>query len=498
MSAIRKQSILSTLVIYAGFGVGLLNTYFFTKEGLFSEEEFGLYNAFIAIANLLASAANLGAPYFIYKFYPYYRDHLRFDKNDQLIVSLMLGAMGCIAAISAGIWLEPLVIKKYATNAPQLVNYYHWTFLLGAGLLLFNILEAWNWQQQRAATSHFLKEAGWRTFVLLLIGGFSWGCIKNYDTFIKLFSLSYPLIALLLLLTLLYRKQLPMGKPLSNVSRRLKGSITRYTTFTYSGTLLFTIAQVFDTILIASVLSNAMSKVALYSLAQNVASLVQVPQRGVAAASVAPLSTAWKQKDMRTISQIYQRSSINQLIVGAGLLVLLLINYKDVVSTFELKSTYLQAFSVLVFLGLTKLIDMGTGINSQIIVTSPKWRFEFNSGILLLFIMLPLSYWLTKKYGITGTAIAQLISIGCYNLVRLFFIWKEFGLQPFSKKTLYALLLAAGAWTLCYFLFNDSSGWSALILRSLTFMAVYLFGVYRLQLTPDVAELMDTLRKRFR
>jgi O-antigen/teichoic acid export membrane protein len=498
MSAIRKQSILSTLVIYAGFGVGLLNTYLFTKQGLFTTEEFGLYNAFIAIATLLAAAANLGAPFFIYKFYPYYRDHLRFEKNDQLTVSLILGILGCTAAIAAGIWLEPIVIKKYATNAPQLVNYYHWTFILGAGLLFFNILEAWNLQQQRAPTSHFLKEAIWRLFVLVLIGCFAWGLLSSYDSFIKLFAFSYPFIALLLLLILLIRRQAPFGRPFSKVSHRFKGIVSRYTAFTYSGSLIFTIAQVFDTILIASVLSNAMSKVALYSLAQNIASLVQVPQRSVVATSIAPLSRAWKEKDMTTIARIYQRSSINQLIVGAGLLVLLVINFTDAVLTFQLKPTYVEAFSVLVLLGLTKLVDMGTGVNSQIIVTSPKWRFEFISCVMLLIIMLPLSYWFTKKEGIIGTALVQLFSIGCYNLVRIFFLWKEYGLQPFSKKTLYALLLAAGAWTLCYLLFNDSSGWSALILRSLTFMTVYLFGVYRLQLTPDVAELMDTLRKRFR
>ncbi|NDF97679.1 MAG: polysaccharide biosynthesis protein, partial [Chitinophagia bacterium] len=281
-------------------------------------------------------------------------------------------------------------------------------------------------------------------------------------------------------------------------SRRLKGSIARYTSFTYSGTLIFTIAQVFDTILIASVLSNAMAKVALYSLAQNIASLVQVPQRGVAAASIAPLADAWKQKDIAAISKIYQRSSINQLVIGAGLLSLVVINYTDAVVTFQLKSTYLQAFSVLILLGLTKLIDMGTGINSQIIVTSPKWRFEFISGVLLLFIMLPLSYWLTKKQGITGTALAQLISIGCYNLFRLLFLWREFGLQPFSPKTLYTLLLAAGGWALCYFLFHESSGWTALVLRSLTFIVVYLLGAYRLQLTPDLAEVVNAFRKRFR
>jgi len=496
MSVIRKQSILSTLVIYAGFAVGLFNTYLFTKQGLFTEAEFGLYNTFIAIANLLAAGANLGAPFFIYKFYPYYSDHIQFRKNDQLSLSILLGLFGCIAAISLGLYVEPLVIKKYATNAPQLVDYYHWTFLLGSGLLMYNIFEAWNWQQQRAATSHFLKEAGWRLFVLMLIGGFAWGVIDSYDLFIKLFAFSYPFIAVALLLILVYRKQAPLSMPFSMVSRRLKRSAIRYTSFTYVGTLVFTLSQIFDTILIASVLNNAMTKVALYSLAQNMASIIQVPQRGIAAASIAPLSTAWKQKDIPTIAQIYQRSSINQLIVGAALLALLAINYTDAVLTFQLKSTYLLAFDLAVILGVTRLIDMGTGVNSQIIVTSPKWRFEFISGIMLLIIILPLSYWLTKEIGIIGTALAQLISIGCYNLLRILFLWKLYDLQPFSVKTLYTVLLAAGSWAICFYLFKDMEGWFAMALRSLFFITLYLAGAYRLQLTPDLALVWEAFRKR--
>ena len=497
MSAIRKQSILSTLVIYAGFAVGLLNTYLFTKQGLFTDEEFGLYNAFIAIATLLAAAANFGAPYFIYKFYPYYRDHLRFQKNDQLTLALLLGVVGLLVAMILGVWVEPLVIRKYATNAPQLVNYYYWTFSLGAGLLLFTILEAWNWQQQRAATSHFLKEAGWRLYVLVLIGAYALGYIISFDIFIKLFAFSYLLIALLLLFVLLYRKQAPFARPLSKLSTRLKKPILRYTSFTYGGTLIFTIAQVFDTMLIASVLTNAMVMVALYSLAQNMASLIQVPQRGVVAAAIAPLSAAWKKKDIGTIATLYRQSSLYQLFAGGGLLMLLLINYTDAVVSFGLKSTYLEAFTVLILLGITRLIDMGTGVNSQIIITSPRWRFEFLSGVILLFIMLPLSYVLTKKYGITGTALAQLISIACYNLCRLFFLWKKFKLQPFSAKTIYTLLLMLGCWATCHFLFGPLRGWTALTGRSMVFIIIYLAGAYWLQLIPALSGWIDSLRKKF-
>ena len=51
--SIRRQSIISSVVIYIGFLIGLCNIYFFTKQGRFEEAQFGLYNAFIAIATMM-------------------------------------------------------------------------------------------------------------------------------------------------------------------------------------------------------------------------------------------------------------------------------------------------------------------------------------------------------------------------------------------------------------------------------------------------------------
>ena len=76
MSTIRRQSIISSVVIYSGFVVGLLNTYLFTKEGgHFTAEEYGLTTIFIAIATLMMAFATLAMPSYIFKIYHYYNDH---------------------------------------------------------------------------------------------------------------------------------------------------------------------------------------------------------------------------------------------------------------------------------------------------------------------------------------------------------------------------------------------------------------------------------------
>ena len=64
MSQIRRQSIISSLMVYVGFALGFFNTYLFTKEGGFTKEQYGLTGIFIALANLMFSFLNL----FVYVF----------------------------------------------------------------------------------------------------------------------------------------------------------------------------------------------------------------------------------------------------------------------------------------------------------------------------------------------------------------------------------------------------------------------------------------------
>lgn len=496
MSEIRRQSIISSLVIYLGFGVGLFNIYLFTKQGLFSEDHFGLYNAFIAIATLMMAFSSMGMPTFIYKFFPYYKSHLPEKQNDQPAIVLAAGTAGFLLVMTAGFLFKDLVVRKYNTNAPMLVDYYYWVFPLGFGLLIFTLLEAWAWQIRKSVLSNFLKEVGWRLFTTILIALYAYNVI-SFDLFIKLFSFSYPFIGLTLLLYLLYTKQIHFHFRLSQLSRRFSGTIFKLTSFVYASLIVFNLSLVFDTLVIGSLLEDSLAQVAIYSVGQNIATMIQAPQRGIISASMIHLSTAWKEKNIQLINRIYQRSSINLLIFACGFYALVILNLTDAVTTFQLKETYLKAFYVVVFLGLAKVVDMGTGVNAQIIATSTYWRFELISGIILLTFMLPASYLLTKHFGITGTAVAQLFSISVYNTIRIVFLRKKFGLQPFTTNTIYTLLFSAAIAGLSWWLFKDIHGWGGLFARSVFFCILFFAGIYQFGLSPDIKPVIQQALKKF-
>jgi O-antigen/teichoic acid export membrane protein len=496
MSTIRKQSIISSVVIYFGFVVGLLNTYFFIKEGLFTEDQYGLTSIFMAIATMMMAFASLAMPSYIFKFYPYYNDNLPPRKNDMITWALLIGTIGFILVVVAGVLLKNLIVRKFGEHSPLLLSYYYWIFPLGFGLTIFSILEAYTWNFRKSVLTNFLKEVQWRLFTTILIVLFVTNIVKDFDLFIKLYAFTYPGIALLLFLYLVFTKKIHFTFKVSKVSRRYFKKILALCSFVYAGVLIFTISKVFDSIVIASVLDNGLAKAGIFGLAQIMTSVIQAPQRAIIAASIPHLSKAWKDKNMELLQRVYRRSSINLLIFSFGIFILIALNYTEAIRTFDLKDTYLLGFSVFILLGFTTVIELGTGVNAQIIATSTYWRFELISGVILLVVMLPLTYILAKQYDIIGPAIANLISITIYNIIRIIFLWKKFRLFPFTTQSVYTLLLAAGSFAICYFLFLNLHGLEGLVLRSLAFIILYAAGVIYFRLSPDTKPVLQTISKR--
>jgi hypothetical protein len=178
--------------------------------------------------------------------------------------------------------------------------------------------------------------------------------------------------------------------------------------------------------------------------------------------------------------------------------VLVWINFDDAIQTFHFQKDYAAAKQVFLFIGLLRIIDMGTGVNSQIIGTSIFWRFEFTTGVVLMLMTLPMNYMLTKSLGVTGPAIANLITFTIYNGIRYTFLWIKFKLQPFNAKSFYILLLGFGGFVICDYLFSDKTGLGWMVLRSVTFLLLFAPMVLLLKVSPDIMPVWMTVRKRLK
>lgn len=494
MSTIRRQGIISSVLIFIGFAIGFFNNILFTRQGIFTVEQYGLTRSFFDFSQVIVSFSVLGVTAGIYKFYPYYKANLPDKENDILSWSLLIALVGFLLFFLCGILFKPFFVRKFSEKSPMLVTYYYWIYIFAFSLLIFTVLESYCGSLKQTVLTNFLKETALRLFTTVLLIFFVFQLI-NYDTFIKLFALLYTAIVMILIVYLKSKNQFHLTFKVSRVTKKFSKKILTYIGFIFFAILMSTISGTIDSIIISSLLGQA--SLGIFSFSSYITNLMQIPQRSVMAISLPSLAEGWREKNFPLIEKIYKRSSINLLLAALFIFGNIWLNFENLIYTFKLNPSFLDGKLVILFLAARYIIDMGTGLNSQIIITSSHWRFEIFTGILLLFIIVPLNYFLVKQFGITGSAISNLAGYSIYNSVRIAFLWMKFKMQPFSLNTLWALLLTAACYFLVYFTIPEMKGLAGMIVKSGFFSILFITATWYFKLTPDFEPVLQSLKKRF-
>lgn len=494
MGTIRKQTIISSVLVYIGFFIGAINMYIYTKDGSFTLEQFALTRIFFDFAQNMYAFGALGVIPVIYKFYPYYKDNLEKHKIDLMTWGMIAAGIGFVLVLSAGWYFRPFFESQFVEKSKLIVDYYYWMFPFALGMLFFSVLEGFCWALQQTVFSNFLKETALRIFTSVLIALYYFKLI-SFESFVYCFAFLYLLIFLILAAYLYATNQLHFPSTISRVTKKFWKKMVGMQVLIYSGTVIASIAATIDSFIIAKF--QGLAVVGVFGLAQYAANLIQVPQRSIQAISAGVLSRAWKDKDMQEIKRIYKRSCINLLIMALFIFGNLWLNVADGMKVLHIQKEYEAGLGTIFILGMVRIIDAGTGLNAMVINTSTYWRFDFISGVILLAFRLPLTYFLIMHYGIIGSAFAELFAYSLYNFIRFEFLRQKFKMQPFDVKTLLTLLVAVAAFGFSYWLGQSFHNWFGIVLRSVLFSGIFVLAIFKLELTPDAGQMYHNLKQRF-
>jgi O-antigen/teichoic acid export membrane protein len=493
MSKIRKKSLKATSWIYIGFLIGAINTYFLTHKSWFSTDQNGLTRAMIETSQLVFAFSTLGTTSFLYKFFPYYQDNLSPKKNDMLSLALLVSVFGFILTCLGLFLMESIIIKKFSANSILFVEYFYWILPMAFFVLLYNILEAYSYGFEKGIMTSLLKETILRLYTSIVIILKIFECI-SFKTFIILFSFQYAIIVLILAIHLHKHNQLWISFRISKVTIKFRKKIFAIMSLTFIVIVVAVIRQSIDGIVLAA--KQNLGKVGIFGLAAYMVSVLQAPFRSIVAITIPIISRAWKEKELPEIQRIYERSSINLLSFSLFAFFFIWLNFTDAIIYFGINSDYLEGKSVFFLLGMVTIIEMGTGVNGQIIGTSNYWRFELWTSLLLTALIIPLSYTLTTEYGIIGPAIANLISFTIYNFVRFWFLWKKFKMQPFTSKTIEIILISIVSYGISYYCFYSIDGFWGIIGRSFLFAILFISAFYQRRISKDFIPILENILKR--
>jgi O-antigen/teichoic acid export membrane protein len=482
MGIIQKQSIQSTFIIILGFGIGAFNTLILAPK-IIGAERFGLTRLINDSGITLATLCTLGCLPVIYKFFPFYKSYLPKKKNDLPLITLIVCMVGFVIMCFAGYLAKDIIVEKFSENSPLFVEYSYLVYPFAFFWLLFIWLEAFSWSLKKGVISNSLKETLSRVVFTVLLIAVSFQLL-TMPGFYLWFSLSNFLPVIILFFILRNTGELYFVPSFSSVTTRLKGKMTNFGFFVFGAQFLNLLSRTIDTFILSSKSEKGLTDVSVFFIATSVVAVMEVPQRSITSISVPVLAEAWKDKDMRRISSIYTKSVSNLLLIGLTMLGLIWLNGHNLAG--YLGKEYAGIEVLLLFMGIGKLIDLGTGANSQILSTSSYWKVDFTTNVIYTIIAIPLNYLLIARYGLVGAAYATLISQIVYNSMRFGFLWFKFDLQPFTFKNLLAAIIAAICTAIVYFIPRFPSVFVDGVIRSISFLLIFLPVIYVSKISEEI------------
>lgn len=480
---IQRQSILSSLVIFLGFGVGALNL-IVLQPRILSTTEWGLTRVVTEAAILLANLATLGTLPVIAKFFPFYKRYLAAPQIDLPAITGLVFIGGLLLVLALLYLLQPQIVRIFGKNNPLFEPYYYTLglFVILQGSFLF--MELYAWFAGHTILANTLKELLFRvlTTVCLLLYWAGW---VSFDGFMLLFGLIYLPATIIIVYKVRKAGGFTITLRISTVTRRLRSKMISLGSFVFLTTISNVAFVVCDTLFLASLYN--FSKAGIYAVAQYFGQVLEVPMRSMQTSSVPLISEYWRAKNMQGLQSVYRKSSLNLLVAGMGLGGFILINLHNLERYFP--SGYAIMIMPLAVLIVSRWINLGTGLNSVIIQLSSYWRFDFASTLVYSVIGIPLNYLLINAYGMMGAALANLLAMFIYNGIRFAFLYYKFGLQPFGWQNaavlLGGILLIGGCYSLPVLpnLYLDG------LYRSAIFAATFGVLVIRFQLSPELLSL---------
>lgn len=463
---IQRQSILSTIVIYVGFGFGALNLLFLPN--LIGKEYYGLTRVVNEFSFIAAYFATMGSQSMVAKFLPFYRHYLPSEKNDLPFIATVIAMVGGLITLVLLIVLKPWIIIIFGRNNPIFSTYY-WTIIPYTFLVLaFLLFEPIAWHAGKTVIGNILKETVIRILpsILILLLVFKW---IDTDQLIGLYAFLYLIPVVVGWSLLLKWKAFPIHFKISSVTKRLKGRMFAFSGFLFLTTVIRIASQVADTLFLGSM--KGFGYAGQFAIAQYFGSVLEVPNRAIMGSAVPVLAEYWRTKNLHGIQSIYRKSAMNLMIAGILFGGLIVINLRNILHFFPPDFTIIIVPAIIII--VSKLVDLGTGLNAQIIQTSNHWKFDFYSTLIYSLVSIPLNFFLIRTWGIIGAAMANLLANVVYNSIRWNFLYRRYRLHPFGLRNLELAVMSALLVTAVWFVPEMGNVFIDLAVRSGIFIVLF-------------------------
>lgn len=487
MGIIARQSIKASVVTYFGVLIGAFSSIYLIPKYI-PAEYVGLISAIQRIAVLLTPFLSMGVSIIALKYYPLYEKNS--IQSGEFVYSLIFRLSVSLIITSINYLLFKNYIAQYfIKNSPLLLDFLNFPLYVGILTVIIQFLSSISTSYYRIVIPNFLnntfnKILGVITIISFVYLGYS------LRSFVIYYLSSYYLVIVILLFFYIIFVIKPklivssFAKLKENITSTFKYSL--YQVFTnISGVIVFSI----DTIMLSSM--AGLKYTGIYAISYYIASVIEIPRKMLTDISFPFLSSNLKAKNLDKIEKYYISTAKSQLFVGFLVFYLIWFSIADLFSLMPNGSFYKQGINVVLFIGLSKVVDMAFGVNRQLIEVSDFYKYNLYTNILLAFLTIVFNAWLIPLYDVKGAAIATLLSIIIFNLISLIIVYIKMKILPFDKSYFFFVLFAICFSILNNFLtFNIQNLYFSIIVKSIYAGLIILSVGFYLNLLPIMNQII--------
>jgi O-antigen/teichoic acid export membrane protein len=465
----QKQAFYFSIINYAGMMIGIVSTLFIYPN---NKEMLGVLGYIESLAAIMYPILLLGASQALINFNPKLSVTNKKKLFNYSVCSIF--AIGLLMLIALLIANEISFFKN--------LKFVYFAFPIAVFMALVELFKKQSSIVQKIAVPSFFdnilpKLALPLIFILLL---------NQYITAsqsIIFYILSFGIVCISIGTYLFYH-----FKPANDFtftplfSEMSKKDYFKFSFFAFAGSLGSVFAFRIDAIMIKSFFS--MEDLGTFRIGVTLSSALAIPATGIFSIYAPQISSYLKNNELTTLNIKYKETAKLLFFIGALLYSCIFLGIDNLFLLLPTHDKLADSIPIILILGLSVLINMGTGFNGEIITYSKYYKFNLIAILLLIFLNIILVFTFIKylNFGLSAVAMASLVSMVAFNLSKLLFIYKKFGLLPFDKSYLKLILVFVVVLILLRISPPVENKFLDLVIKVAACLLVNLIIIYRLKL----------------
>jgi len=488
-----RQSIKGTLVNYLGVMLGIYVQFYIVAKYL-DPEVIGLSKVLYEAAMLLSTFALLGSGSSGIRFFPFFKNSSN-GNNGFLYYFLLFPVVGIVLMSAVYLLFQSPIRDFFVAKSPLFNDYFYYV------LPLMAVLTFWTWSDtyanihMRIAIPKAIREMGMRLMMLGIYVAYGLHFI-NITGLIVGFIVCYGICMISTMGYGLHIGDSGWKHDWKFITPDLRRYIAKYSGFLILSAASANIMSQLDLFMLSGV--RNLYATGIYTIVVYMADCINMPSRSITAISSPLAAQAMRDGDFAEAQKLYRQVSVHQTLTAFLLLFFIWINVDNIYGLIPNGDKFAEGKWALLLLGFSRVLFCILNFGNVLISYSKYYYWTLLFAIFLTALAITTNYYLIPIYGLSGAALATLITSVLSYGFQQYVVQIKLRTNPFTFQHLKIAVVVAVLYALNLLIptvWDIHEAWYLPIadglMRSVPLVVLALVLVYQFRISEQINGLID-------